>query len=83
MKTRNYKVKFCEKSCKGSDKKWMRACVETHKHISSQMGQILVKQAGEAVIISHCMLNSRNSTEAGVGNNLSSQCGREAQASAM
>lgn len=38
-------------------------------------GQILVKQAEEAVVISHCMLNSRNSTGAGVGNNLSSQCG--------
>lgn len=52
----------------------------------SVIGQILVKKKNikiEAVIISHCMLNSRNSTGADVGNNLSSQCGREAQASDM
>lgn len=38
---------------------------------------------GEDVVISHCMLNSKTSAGAGVGNNLSSQCDREAQASEM
>lgn len=44
-----------------------------HKHTSSLMGPILVKQTEEAVVISHCMLNSRSSAKAGVGNNLSSE----------
>lgn len=54
----------------------------TQRH-SRTTSHFLVKQAVEAVVISHCMLNSRNSTEAGVGNNLSSQSGGEAQAGNM
>lgn len=52
--------------------------VQKHQHSSFLMGHNLVQQEVSAVITSHRILNSRNSTGAGVGNNSSLQCGRKA-----
>lgn len=41
------------------------------------MGHVLVKQTREGAVISHCMLNSTNSTRTGVENSLTSETQEE------